>query len=198
MSTRPVLVCCLTITAFLVTNAHAWPGKSSAFQPSAQEARLVQLMGDRLEVSRKVAWAKYLDTLPIYDPKREKESLASITQSAAHYGLPASTVTSFFKAQMNASKQYQTHLLRKWKRGAQPFPALPFLNLKSQLRPEIDRINQEMLKTLTELKNTPATSQHQAAFAAYARSVLRTQRYSWRIADTSIAPLRYLSPTHSY
>ncbi|MEO8205551.1 MAG: chorismate mutase [Chthoniobacterales bacterium] len=83
----PVFLQILVLCA-LVTTGFSWRPAPS-FQPTSAEIRLVDLMALRLELSRQVAWVKYLNTAPIYDPKREAELMGELILNGEKLGLPA-------------------------------------------------------------------------------------------------------------
>jgi chorismate mutase len=99
----------------------------------------------RLELAREVAWSKQHTGAPVLDSQREAESLAAIQQQAKTVGLPAGRIKALFAAQMAASRQVQTELLAAWAAGATP-PATPPLDLRREIRPRLDVLNQQILE----------------------------------------------------
>ncbi len=125
----------------------ASPTEEKTFSPTTGEPQMAELMARRLEIARRVAWVKFQNGLPVSDPKREAEMLASLVHQGEQLGLPSGEVEVFFKAQIRASRQVQENLIRSWRRGA-PLPAYPPWDLRRHLRPELDKINSAMLALL--------------------------------------------------
>lgn len=174
-------------SAFLVMvlglSGCATPKSKETFQPTPPQARLVQLMAQRLDIARQVAWIKYQSHLPVKDPKREAALLDSLTKQGQAVGLPATEVRSFFAAQIDASCQVQEHLIRKWQRGA-TLPTYPPLDLKKDIRPRLDVLSAEMLAKLRQAGPfSPALEQ-------YAYTSLKQAGFTWRMAGTAAAPLK--------
>lgn len=157
---------------------------AEAFQPTEVEARLTSLMARRLEIARQVAWVKFGSNLPVRDPKREEELLASLEEKGRTRGLAPTLVRSFFRAQIEASCQVQQRLIGKWSRGG-TLPAWFPRDLRRDIRPELDRIGDEMLACLVPLSRTPA----RAGFHTSVEAALRRDGFSWREARTAVGGL---------
>lgn len=138
-------------------------------------------MGDRLDLASQVAWVKFRDTLPVYDPKREAELLAGLVRKGEAKGVPAMQVEAFMKAQMAASRAVQKTLIRSWSRGG-TLPAYPPFDLKRDIRPRLDAISDEMIALLPGLGQNPF-------LAVYAEQELASRGYR-RVASLAAAPLR--------
>lgn len=138
-------------------------------------------MGDRLDLASQVAWVKFRDSLPVYDPKREADLLAGLVSKGEAKGIPAPQVESFMKAQMAASRAIQKTLIRSWSRGG-TLPAYPPFDLKRHIRPKLDAISDEMIVLLPVVGQNPA-------FASYAAAELSHRGYR-RVANLATAPLR--------
>ena len=156
------------------------PSARPAFAPTASEARLAESMASRLEISRHVAWVKFQNNLPVRDPKREAEVLATLVQQGEEAGLSAETVQTFFAAQIRASCEEQARLIRLWKRGG-TLPAYPPWDLKRHIRPRIDAISREMVQAL----RTPP----RPGFGRYADGLLRERGFSRGVAGAAVASL---------
>ncbi len=153
------------------------------FQATAEQARLTELMVQRLEVSRQVAWIKYVSQLPVKDPAREAQVLASLTEQGSKLGLNPAGTQEFFGAQILASRQTQEQLIHKWERGA-TLPAYPPYDLKRHIRPRLDYIGQEILHQLKVVKLPDP------ALAGYATAQIRQRGFSGSVARTATIPLR--------
>ena len=123
-----------------------WEGYNWSAQDSAA-TRLAALIDDRLGVVVDVARAKWNLQAAIEDPARERESLLALRGRAAATGIPAEVVGAFFGAQIRAAKILQQELFTQWRKRRQP-PFAYVKDLTRDIRPEIDRINAQMLATL--------------------------------------------------
>jgi chorismate mutase len=128
--------------ALLITGCATQP--DLAWSPSPAQARLVELMGERLALARDVAWYKYQEGLPIRDGRREKTSLRALTARGRSMGMSSWTTGRFFRAQMAASRRLQKDMIEAWSTGTPP-PGVPPADLAGVIRPRIDEINNEIL-----------------------------------------------------
>lgn len=160
----------------------ATQGPNAGFRPTADQARLVALVEQRLEIARRVAWIKYQDSLPVKDAKREAALMDSLVKQGRVVGLPEARVRSFFGAQIEASCEVQAHLIYRWKRGA-TLPTYPPQDLKKEIRPQLDAISAEMLVKLRKVGTDNPGLQ------TYAWKLLRKNGFSWRVAGLASYPL---------
>ena len=107
---------------------------------------LVTLMIQRLQLSREVAWSKCRAGIPIADPAREARMLTDLKGVGSLDGLSASEVTRFFLPQIAASRCYQEELIAGWRSGGIDVPKLKPLDLTTEIRPRLDKVNREMLR----------------------------------------------------
>jgi len=142
-----LLRCSVPIAAALALVGCASRSYEPPWNPTRGSARLVELMGDRLILAWEIAWAKYRDGLPVLDRRRERESFRAIEAQAIKLGVPADRARAFFKAQFAASRALQSELIQKWKQG-QSLPTRPPRSLERDLRPQMDRINSELVVQL--------------------------------------------------
>jgi len=142
-------------------------------------------MAQRLELARHVAWAKFQNDAKVSDPKRESELLATLELQARDTGLPEEIGRNFFQAQIAASRQVQEKLISHWKRGG-TLPAIPPMDLRSDIRPRLDAISQELLRDLAVIGKTP----FQPGLSGYAEQTLVARGFSRSIARQAAAPLR--------
>lgn len=153
-----------------------------AFTPSRAEVRLADLMAERLEIARHVAWVKFQNNLPVADPTREAELLASLVSQGAAAGLEPAVVTEFFSAQIRASRRVQEELIGSWRKGA-ALPAFPPWDLRRHIRPKLDRISTDMLD---ELRGEASWTR---GFRDYAAGVLRQRGFSFSVIRQAVSPL---------
>jgi chorismate mutase-like protein len=179
LSSRPFAAIVLaTLVGLFAGCVHTEPKK--AFVPTSPENRLIEAMVRRLDLSRQVAWVKFENHIPISDPKREAEVLASLVKKGQEQGLAPRTVELFFTAQIRASRTIQGELIGAWKRGA-TLPAFPPWDLKKHIRPRLDAVSNDMLVAL----RTPP----QPGFRHFAYKSLRQRGFSHAVAAAAVAPL---------
>lgn len=160
---------------------------TTAKQPltaSPAETSLTALMVDRLAVAKEVAWIKFLNHLPIRDPKREAELVERMVAEGQAQGLSPAAVKAFFTAQIAASCRVQEESIRFWQRGG-TLPAYAPRDLKRDIRPELDKIGANMLRELARVENQKTS----AGFSTYAYSAIRQGGFSWRVARLAVGPL---------
>ncbi len=173
------------VLAFAVLVAGcANPAANRAFSPATAEWQLADLMARRLEIARHVAWVKFQNGLPVSDPQREAELLASLVEQGARMGLPANDVDVFFQAQIRASRRVQEELISSWRRGA-TLPAFAPWDLRRHIRPKLEEVSAGMLSALKS-----QTAAGRRGFENYAASVMRERGFSWSVARAAAAPLR--------
>lgn len=170
----------LALVGFLAGCVHTEPKATAFFVPTPSENRLVESMVRRLELSRQVAWVKFENHIPISDPKREAEVLASLVKKGQEMGLAPRTVELFFTAQIRASRTIQGEMIGAWKRGA-TLPTFPPWDLKRHIRPRLDAVSNEMLAAL----RTPP----QPGFRHFAYKALKQRGFSHAVAAAAVAPL---------
>ena len=106
---------------------------------------LVTLMIQRLQLSREVAWSKCRAGIPVADPAREARMLTDLKAAGSQVGLSASEVTRLFLPQIAASRRYQEELIAGWRTGID-VPKIKPLDLATEVRPRLDKVNHEMLR----------------------------------------------------
>lgn len=154
-----------------------------AFQATPQQARLTELVVQRLEVGRQVAWIKYVNKMAVRDPEREAQVLASLTKQGSQMGVNPAVTEEFFEAQIVASRMLQEQLIHKWKRGAS-LPAYPPMDLKRDIRPKLDYLGTELLKEIRSVRLPDPT------LASYAVAEIQKRGFSRAVAYQATAPLR--------
>ncbi|MGO4396328.1 chorismate mutase [Variovorax sp. M-6] len=113
-------------------------------------SRLVELSATRLEISRKVALTKWDSKLSVADPPndpREKQVIDAATSEARGLGLPDELASAFFADQIEASKLVQFVLMADWRRSGS-VPADRRADLKTELRPALDRLRTQFIEEL--------------------------------------------------
>ena len=106
---------------------------------------LVTLMIQRLQLSREVAWSKCLAGIPVADPVREARMLTELKTAGSQEGITSEEVSRLFLPQIAASRRYQQELIAGWRSGIDA-PKIKPLDLASEIRPRVDKLNREMLR----------------------------------------------------
>jgi chorismate mutase len=159
------------------------PAAANEVDPGAE--RLVELIRDRLALAPLVAQAKWNAHLPVQDAAREASQLADLRARATARGLSTAWVETFFRAQIEAGKEIQQAQMKRWTAAAAPpFPAAP--DLRADIRPKLDGLNQAILDLLVELGPRLPTPTVQAAFRPQR---LETGDIDATVAARALAPL---------
>jgi chorismate mutase len=117
----------------------------SAGEERREVTDLARLMAMRLALVREVAWSKCCSGVPVADPAREAAMLAALKAKGSAFSLTPGRVRAFFLPQIVASRRYQEELIGQWRCGF-PRPKNPPMDIPSELRPRIDRLDTEMLR----------------------------------------------------
>lgn len=112
---------------------------------------LTDLVIQRLLISDQVAAAKFGTGLPIDDPVREQQELASVRQSAVSLGIDPDATVGFFQQQITASKVVQQGLFDRW--TAHPDQAPTTRPDLGTIRGELDQLTTELLAQLVAQKS---------------------------------------------
>ena len=111
--------------------------------------KLVSLTQKRLALMNDVAGFKWNHRQEIHDPVREKESLAKILAKAKETGADAKLVMRFFTAQFEAARLLQHDRIAGWQKDNVLAPETA--ELKKDLRPALDQMNDDLLDALVNL-----------------------------------------------
>lgn len=150
--------------------------------------RLLNLIRQRLVVMHDVARWKWNARAPITDPVRERTILAAIVVQGQQHDLDPAFVRDFFVAQFEAAKRLQEDDFRRWEAERQePFAAV--LDLATELRPKIDRLNGELLAALAALRPRLRDAEVRARLRQRAEAVLSDDSITDAIRETAIGPL---------
>jgi chorismate mutase-like protein len=110
---------------------------------------IVQNMQRRLMLMNDVAGWKWNHRQEIVDAVREHESLGRLRERGKELGIDPKVVDRFFQAQFEAAKLLQQDRIADW----QKHNAMAFVpgDLNKDLRPQIDKINNELLENLARM-----------------------------------------------
>jgi chorismate mutase len=109
---------------------------------------LVEASARRLDIAQQVAFAKWDSKTAVEDAPREAQVIMSATREGESMGLDGAYVAGFFLAQIEANKLVQYSLLADWYRAGRA-PAHGRINLTTTIRPELDRLQTELVRALT-------------------------------------------------
>jgi chorismate mutase-like protein len=115
---------------------------------------LVRIAARRLVLGVDVAAAKFLSGQRIDDHVREQEILESMAGRLKRDAPRHALGMEFFRDQIEANKVIQRGLHRYWGEHPEEFPAR-HRHLTSELRPQLDIANRNMLLVLIRMKNMP-------------------------------------------
>src|ERR1700756_2482771 len=102
--------------------------------------QLVETSAQRLVIAEQVALAKWDSGTPVEDTSREAQVIASAIREGESRGLDPTSVSNFFRAQVEANKLVQYSLLAEWRRVGKA-PDHTSANLANTIRPEQDEVH---------------------------------------------------------
>lgn len=123
--------------------------ESSAYPQSATDKLqlLVETSARRLVIAEQVALAKWDSGAPVEDASREEHIIVTATKAGQSRGLDPGSVSSFFRAQIEANKLVQYSLLAEWRRVGRAPDHAP-VDLANVIRPELDEIDKTLIAEL--------------------------------------------------
>lgn len=130
--------------------------QSTALKSTASkrpEDQLVNSIVARLLLSREVAWSKFCSHAKVRDLAREAKVLTDLKEEGRKIGLTPEEVTQFFKPQSIASCRLQEELMGGWASGAIPRPETSPKDLRGEIRPLLDKVDQTLLLQWKELSS---------------------------------------------
>jgi len=136
--------------AILITLAIAGIGSAFAQGATNQLKPLVETSARRLLLAKQVALAKWDSQAPVEDTAREAEVITAAIKDGESKGAWIGTsVSHFFSVQIEANKLVQYVLLADWRRAG-TVPAHRPINLATTIRPELDRLQKELVRELAD------------------------------------------------
>lgn len=149
---------------------------------------LLRLIRQRLEIMPGVAQAKWNRKLPITDARRESALLDKMAAEGATLGLPEDVVRQFFQAQISAAKLVQEQLIQDWDARKQPSFAKA-LDLERDVRPQIDRLNQELLAALAKCQIEKSDEGWKNKLDQAKSAIFPDTEWSQGVVDKALLPL---------
>lgn len=142
----------------------------------------------RLAVMHEVARTKWNQKLAIEDLVREQELLAGLAEKGKNQGMDEKWVLAFFQAQFDASKRIQKDDFAIWTQSnTGRFEIV--LNLKTELRPYIDQLTQDLIDALTLVYPDLQASNVQSAILTHPLSTRDTDGIDDHVWQIAILPL---------
>jgi chorismate mutase len=154
--------------------------------------RLLGLIKERLDVAPEVARNKWNTKSPIEDRLRDKQIIDGVATAAPEYGLDPQVATTFFIAQIEASKAVQNALHTEWTAKRQP-PFATVADLGKDIRPTLDRLTPAMMRALPEALSVLQRRGGHQLLDAQTRMVLSNASGGDTAVRTAVAPLLALS-----
>ena len=152
---------------FLLT---APAGAAPAFaDPDADVRAVFQLMQDRLQLMKDVAAWKHARNAPVVDAEREQQVLEATVQQASELGIEAASARRLFSLQIRLAVRVQESLISSWRSGTAP--PQDVRDLSGQLRPQLDRLGTELLRSIYLALPEFQRADFAARYTRYARIV---------------------------
>ena len=110
---------------------------------------LVETSARRLAIAEQVALAKWDNGAPVEDASREDHIIVSAIKAGRSRGLDPTSVSNFFRAEIEANKLVQYSLLAEWRREGKAPDHAP-VDLGRTIRPELDEVDKALITELEE------------------------------------------------
>lgn len=127
----------------LTNVAHAAPAFSA---PEDDVREVFDLMQSRLAVMRSVAAWKFANQAPVTDAAREQRVLDATVADAQRLGIDAASARELFALQIRLARDVQEHFIAGWRK--QGLAGEPVRDLNKELRPELDRLGEQLLRAI--------------------------------------------------
>jgi chorismate mutase len=134
---------------FLVMLSIYTPTSAFAQVGSQHLPELVELSARRLVIAEQVALAKWDNGMPVEDASREDLIISRATKTGLSRGLDPTSVSNFFRAQIEANKLVQYSLLADWRREGRAPDHSP-VDLYHTIRAKLDDVDKELIAELAE------------------------------------------------
>jgi chorismate mutase len=120
---------------------------------------LVEISARRLTIAEQVALAKWDSNAAVEDAPREAEVIMRAVNEGESRGLDRTFVSNFFKDQIEANKIVQYSLLAAWHRAGRA-PAHRPIDLATAIRPELDKLQMQLIGELADTADIRARTPH--------------------------------------
>ncbi|MDD1014027.1 chorismate mutase [Pseudomonas rubra] len=147
------------LLSLLLTSTLLLHGCATTPAPPTALSRLLDSVSQRLDIAEAVALHKWDSGQPVAAPEREQQVIANAQTQAMRFGVDGQRATHFFADQIEANKLLQYSALSQW-HATGSAPSTQRLDLNTQLRPQLDRLQRTLLSQLAEFdRNRPAHCQ---------------------------------------
>ena len=136
------IVFLLMLSIYAATSAYAQV-------ESVHLQELVELSDQRLVIAEQVALAKWDNGMPVEDASREDHIISCATKAGLSRGLDPTSVSNFFRAQIEANKLVQYSLLADWHREGRASDHSS-VDLPNTIRGKLDDVDKELIAELAE------------------------------------------------
>ncbi|MGC5700026.1 chorismate mutase [Pseudomonas sp. NFXW11] len=132
---------------YLALTCSLLAGNACASDAPAALAPLLESIGQRLTLAEQVALSKWDSHKAVEDRPREQQVIAGAKAQAVSHHLSEETVGQFFAAQIEANKLVQYARLSSWNLEGRAADT-PRQDLATQIRPQLDRLQKNLLQQL--------------------------------------------------
>ena len=140
---------------------------------------LVETSARRLLIGQQVALAKWDSGAAVEDLPREAQVITGAVRDGASRGLDPTSVSKFFKAQIEANKVIQFSLLADWRRAGRA-PAHAPIDLAATIRPELDHVQAALIAELADTVAIRASATCRAEVAKAIGKYVLTHKHESR------------------
>ncbi len=136
-------VMALLLGTTLITVSQASPAFST---PEEDVGAVFDLMQSRLTVMRAVAAWKFANKIAVTDAPREQRVLDATVADAQRLGIDSAPARELFYLQIRMARKVQEHFITTWRE--QGAAGEPVRDLNKELRPELDRLGEQLLRAI--------------------------------------------------
>ncbi len=158
-------------------------------QPLMQSKQLFLLVAERLCLMQEVAHYKVVHHLPLYVPEVESKLLAQVVTLANSLGLSASHAQATIALQMRFARVIQQQWCEHKERTV--LPAYEPKDLERVLRPQLNRLTEEILMQIAKAKSELADpTQAESLRAEYQQQLqvpFLSEQQKWALLESLIA-----------
>lgn len=199
---RPLIV---AAAAALLSALPAVPRAEPAAQAGSEEhflteqaavARVLDVADQRMSLMPGVAATKWQTHAPIADPAREQVVIQHSGDLALPFGLAAEPVQRVFEVQVRLAREWEEALTRQWQAHGFNYTG-PIPNLTKQVRPQLDSITTQLLRSLYLAAPVLRQPGFVAAYAGTAEAHLRAAGWSSASRRELLAALAGIRQTPS-
>jgi cyclohexadienyl dehydratase len=155
---------CLLATTLLVAASIGHAAPAVVNTPEDDVGEVFDLMQARLAMMRSVAAWKFANDAPVTDAAREQKVLDATVADAGRLGIDAASARELFSLQIRLAREVQEDFISTWRKQASS--SEPVRDLNKELRPELDRLGQQLLLAiylaLPEFAQTDFATRHAA------------------------------------